>query len=538
MKRICTFLLFTLLVAGLLASSAEGVTTRIPGALARPVSVRTGLADNPVIPGESPLTGLPIEEKKFVPILLQIDNNLSALPQWGIADADIMYEMPIQGGGWTRMTAMFSDQYPGEAGPVRSARIMHADLREGWDALLINYGKQEEDGSDLREALSAYGVHLKGLAIDGIHQRWEKYMPRVRYHMAPHNVTCYVSQMREVMLEQGYDFPVKPFKFTDEARTTGPAARKITVVHNGNRDTSSSFVYDELAQAYQRYVVTGPYMDLLKPEQRMYYANVVVLRTRLTFNWSASNPLMPDATSGTGAADIFIGGRYIAGAWSRANAQARTIFHDENGEEIAFHRGKTWIIQADVDTDVSFEGAVSQEDSLPETAGDGTFVPTADFEQMAPAELDPAGKLPAQQPVAETKEQQTEPAAQPAAKEPAPTQAPPANQAAAPVQPQQPATPVQPQQPATPVQPQQPATPAQPQQPAAPAEDDTLSATVLTSSGGPLNMRKTGSLKSDIIARIPNGAVVQIIDRGEEWSQVTYQGKTGFVVNTFLVFED
>lgn len=522
MKKLLTFLLLILLVAGVLASSAEGVKTRIPGTLTRPITVRTGLPNNPQIPGESPITGLPIEEQKYVPILLQIDNNLSALPHWGIADADIMYELPIQGGGWTRLTAFFSDQYPGEAGPVRSARVMHADLREGWDALLINYGKQEEDGSDLREALSAYGVNEKGLVVDGIFQKWEKYLPRVRYHMAPHNVTCYVSQLHELMLQQGYNFPVKPFKFADEPWVTGPEAKKITVVHKGNRDTSSSFVYDDIAQAYQRYVVTGPYMDLLRPEQRLYYANVIVLRTRLTFNWSSLNPLMTDAVSGTGAADIFIGGRYIAGAWSRVNAQGRTIFHDANGEEIAFNRGKTWIIQADVDTDVSYEGAVSLDDALPETAGGGTFVPTTDFEQAAPIELDAQGR---EVTPATVEEQQPETPAQPDEKQADPKEAPPADEADSKEDETADAPAVEPKA-------------EQPDEPAAPAEDAGLTATVQTSSKGPLNMRKQSKPSSDIIARIPNGTVIQVIDRGTDWSQVTYQDITGFVVNRYLVFDD
>ena len=132
MKRLAILMFALLLVVSAQASAQSGGDrTLIQATLTRNISLKTGLPENPVIPGESPVTGLPISEQKYIPILVQIDNNLAAIPQWGIADADIMYELPIQGGGWTRLTALFSDKYTAETGPIRSARVMNEDLREG-----------------------------------------------------------------------------------------------------------------------------------------------------------------------------------------------------------------------------------------------------------------------------------------------------------------------------------------------------------------------------------------------------------------------
>lgn len=489
MKRLAILMFALLLVVSAQASAQSGGDrTLIQATLTRNISLKTGLPENPVIPGESPVTGLPISEQKYIPILVQIDNNLAAIPQWGIADADIMYELPIQGGGWTRLTALFSDKYPAEAGPVRSARVMHADLREGWDALLVNYGRQEERGSDLREALKNYGVNQKGLAIDGIYQQYEKYMPRVRYHMAPHNVSAYVTQLHDLMVQQGYDFPEKPFRFSDEPRLDGQAAKTITIVHKQNADTKSTFIYDEYEKGYQRYIVDGAYLDLLKPEQHLTYANVIVQRTRLDYNRSSLNPILPDIISGSGAADIFIGGRYIAGAWSRANAQARTVFHDETGEEIKLNRGKTWIVVADIDTDVSYEGEANPGDYLP--AGQaGAAVPGAVADNQATA-ANPGNTVTEEspaQPVENAGQAETAPQAD--------------------------------------------------KQNAAPAEEASAqSAVVQTKNKGPLNMRKADKGSSDIIARIPNESLVKVISRGDEWCKVEYENKTGFVMTSYLTF--
>ena len=364
MKKAVQILLCALLVLTLLPGMAEqAASTLIPGTLTRNVGITGRNADgsfpaNPVIDGESPTTGLPSDNEEYLPILVQIDNNLGALPHWGIADADIMYEAPIQGGGWTRLTALFSDVYPEETGPDRSARVLHVDLREEWDAVLVHFGKQEEAGSDVREAIRNYGVSAKGLDIDGIGNRYIKYFDRVGYHPAPHNVTVYVNSLREFISQKNYPFPVRPYKFADQPDYNGPEAKNVSIMHEGNADSVSSFTYDDYSKGYHRSTLKGPFIDLLQPESQMVYNNVIIQRTALTYNFSSLNPLLPNVV-GQGAADIFIGGKYIAGAWARNSIKERTVFFDQTGKELELQRGKTWIILGDVSTAVSYNGAVN-----------------------------------------------------------------------------------------------------------------------------------------------------------------------------------
>ena len=340
MKKLTVLMIALMLFSIVFVGSAESTVTRtvIAGTLTRNINLPSLVTNHPVIPGESPTTGLPTSKDTYLPILVQIDNNLGALPQWGIADADIMYEFPIQGGGWTRFTALFSDTHPHEAGPVRSARTMNVDLREEWDAVFVHYGQQEAPGSDVREELRNYGVNQKGLNIDGIGNKYQDYFERVRYHFAPHNVTVYVDKLSQLTAGLNYNFPIRPFLFTDEMPYTGPAAGKITIDQKGNPDMASAFVYDQYSGDYQRFTVEGPYIDLMKPEQGLTYANVVIQRSKLTYNNHSLNPVLKEMI-GKGAADIFVGGKYIAGAWSRSGLSDRTVFFDQNGNELALQRG-------------------------------------------------------------------------------------------------------------------------------------------------------------------------------------------------------
>lgn len=349
-KQTSSFLVFILLVS-ILYTSASASSTAVSGVLKRDIKLNKSIEANQVIAGESPTTGLPNSNVVYLPILTQIDNNLGAIPQWGIAQADIIYELPIAGQGLTRLTALFSDHYPYEAGPVRSIRVMHVDLREEWDAALVHWGKQTVNGSNADAQLSKYKVKSKGLAIDGIGTKYEDYLKRVRYHIGPHNVSAYINDLKDMLLSLNYDFPVRPFRFTDNKDYKGTSATQFSVEHKKNKDTSSTFIYDNTMNGYQRYIISGLYSDLLEPETALVYSNVIIQRTKLTFNGSSVNPLLSEVV-GSGAADIFISGHYIAGAWSRESLNERTVFYDQSGNEISLQRGKSWIIICDDETEV------------------------------------------------------------------------------------------------------------------------------------------------------------------------------------------
>lgn len=49
---------------------------------------------------------------EYRPTLVSIDAHPAALPHWGVASADLIYEMPIQADGSTRELALFMGDYP------------------------------------------------------------------------------------------------------------------------------------------------------------------------------------------------------------------------------------------------------------------------------------------------------------------------------------------------------------------------------------------------------------------------------------------
>ena len=51
---------------------------------------------------------------------------------------------------------------------------------------------------------------------------------------------------------------------------------------------------------------------------------------------------------------------------------------------------------------------------------------------------------------------------------------------------------------------------------------------------GSLNMRAKANAKSTVVAKIPNGSIVEVEEDGETWSKIVFNGKAGYVKTQFL----
>jgi hypothetical protein len=114
----------------------------------------------------SPLTGLAIPEEDVGkrPVAVMLNNLKAAMPQYGVSSADIIYEVPAEG-GITRMLAVFqSMEGVGRIGSVRSARPYFLDLAQGLDAIFLHAGGSEQAYSDIKtRGRHRLGLHPRAL---------------------------------------------------------------------------------------------------------------------------------------------------------------------------------------------------------------------------------------------------------------------------------------------------------------------------------------------------------------------------------------
>lgn len=61
-------------------------------------------------------------------------------------------------------------------------------------------------------------------------------------------------------------------------------------------------------------------------------------------------------------------------------------------------------------------------------------------------------------------------------------------------------------------------------------------ATTYAKSGGTVNLRRKQDTGSALVDRIPVGETVTVTSHGEKWCEVTWKGKTGYLMTEFLIF--
>lgn len=138
----------------------------------------------------SPLTGLPMVSPGS-PVTVAIDNNPSARPQTGLNEADIVYEIPAEG-GITRFLALFHSRSPEVVGPVRSSRPYLALLAREWGAVFGHCGGDPE--------LDRYINEWK--VVDANEFRLGHLFWRDKTRSMPHNLYTSVENLRKVPSEE------------------------------------------------------------------------------------------------------------------------------------------------------------------------------------------------------------------------------------------------------------------------------------------------------------------------------------------------
>ena len=168
-------------------TSSRKITVDVPG-------------ENPAEDGVNPLTG-ESWYGNYYPILVNIDAHPEALPHWGVASADLIYEMPIQADGSTRSAMLFMGTIPAYAGPVRSGRVPMGSLREIWGGAWVFYGWQNwANGNNTVVDVDDWALSIHKDArekgrwvfpfIEGTERNYADLFHRENdgEHVAPHNV--------------------------------------------------------------------------------------------------------------------------------------------------------------------------------------------------------------------------------------------------------------------------------------------------------------------------------------------------------------
>ena len=298
-----------------------------------PTSPTSSTSASGTAPGSvSPLTGLPGPAGKILAV--KIDNIVYARPQTGLASADIVYAIEVEG-GLSRFLAVYdSNHLPsgGKIGPVRSAR--ESDL-----PILEQYGKVDFAYSG---ALSVFLPVLAAADINNTSPGQDgAAFSRDDSRNAPYNE--YLSPAKVLS-----DFPN-----TAAAKDVGfhfgaalPGGVPTTTATARMPSASFTFTWDG---GKGEYLIAMDGRAASTTDGGALEAPTIVLQKVAETTSPRGFHDVPDQLSpyaptvGSGQAVVLRDGNAYTGTWSRPNDAATTSFTFD-GQPMPFHPGQVWIV--------------------------------------------------------------------------------------------------------------------------------------------------------------------------------------------------
>jgi hypothetical protein len=290
-------------------------------------------------PRVAPLTGLPdpfgVTLKR--PAVTVKINNTSAAQQYGVDQADVIYEEVVEA-GITRLAAIFNSQAPDKVGPVRSVRKTDQSIVWPIGGIFAysggaQYAIQSIDTAPVTQ-------------LDETRAGPMMYRDPPDPSYEPFNLWARVDQMYTV-----HATPVPPpplFAYRAPHAPVGgtPVAAFVVGFAQGYQITWN---WDAKSGTWLRSKFGAP--DIDGNGVRLAPKNVVVMFVQYLGGVGVEQS--EAQLIGSGNALVFTDGKEIEGTWSRPNTAKPAIFRNPKGGVIRLTPGQTWVELPDVSYQVS-----------------------------------------------------------------------------------------------------------------------------------------------------------------------------------------
>lgn len=308
------------LVAGAPAALASDTTTTTTTTGASTTTTRPAYVD--------PLTGLPdprhVTQDRSA-LTIKIDNTPEAMPQYGVQDADDVYEEIVEG-GITRLAAIFDSRLPTVVGPVRSVRRTDREIVFPIGGIFAFSGGAEYALRSIATApVKLYDESNSGNAMFRDPSRQE-----------PHNL---FANAELLMRKDGVPRPTKPlFSYLAQGRYAhGPAVRSFTVGFESGY--AVTYTWDGATRTWDRSLFGA--LEKAANGAQIAPKNVIVMYVDYVGGVGVIDSYAQ--LVGSGEAEVFTEGVVQHGRWSRKNLSHRTVFTNDEGKVIDLAPGQTWV---------------------------------------------------------------------------------------------------------------------------------------------------------------------------------------------------
>ena len=295
--------------------------------------------------GTNPLTGLPMEEayENLRPVAVMLNNLKAAQPQLGISQADIIYEIPAEG-GITRMMALFQSLEGVETlGSIRSARPYYLEAALGHDALFVHAG----GSPDAYEKIAAWGVdNMDGVNGGRDAQIFWRDQDRKASMGYEHSLVTSAEKIEGYLSggvfrrehKAGYTY-AQAFA-ADGTPAGGAAAEHIKLAFSNYK--TGLFDYDAQTGLYAASQYGKAYTDGISGQQ-VTATNVLVLETAISVIPGDKDGRLEVRMTGTGDGTFFCGGKAVKIRWSKADRNSPFVYTLADGSPLVLGQGVSYV---------------------------------------------------------------------------------------------------------------------------------------------------------------------------------------------------
>lgn len=274
------------------------------------------------------------------PIAVMIPNEASAIPQYSLSDASIIYEANVEN-RMTRMMAIYEDwQNLDKIGNIRSLRDYYAYWAFEWDAFIVHFGGP----FFINELLAQPDTQ----DVDGTSGSDEAAFFRTTDRNKPHNAYASGEGLQKVIEKKGYSLGYRGlsdenhFRFATKAEPNtlgqyGAKAKDATYIDMSGCYplTRCYFEFNEDDGLYYRSQhlsgsTDGPHIDAATGEQ-LTFKNILVQNT---FHEELGEGYLAfQCHDTTRDGWFFTNGRGIHVNWEKTSDYSATRYYDDNGDD-------------------------------------------------------------------------------------------------------------------------------------------------------------------------------------------------------------
>lgn len=288
-----------------------------------------------------------------------IDNNINAMPQAGLLEADLVYEIIVEGGE-TRLMAVIKNKDIKQIGPLRSARHYFIDYALENDAIYVHYGQSPQAKTDIAKL----GIN----DINGIYESESNFW-RVTSRYAPHNAVTSTEKLQKIIKRENFrttsnkgsvlNYVVEEVDLPEEKEQTGEEDAKTTIKNLASTVTipysaynTVKYTYNEETKEYTRYSREKKQTDW-NSEKTVTTKNIIITKCK---NWSIDDYGRQTIDNVKKLEGYYItNGKYIPITCEKKQRDGKTVYKDLEGNEIKVNDGKTFIQIVPSNSKISFK---------------------------------------------------------------------------------------------------------------------------------------------------------------------------------------